>query len=63
MGPVLIEKFNCGFLSKNGGGEVQLITSFLPFYWAILSVHRFVRKLWITVPRINLDFVNVASID
>ena len=60
MWPVFIEKFNSEFLI-NDTGEVQLITSFLRFYWAILSVLGFIKKLLITALRKNLEIVNVAS--
>ena len=62
MWPVFIEKFNCEFLRNDAGGEVQLIILFLHFYWAVLGVLECVGKLKITVPRTNLDLVNVASI-
>ena len=61
MWPVFIEQFNFEFLI-NDTGEVQLITSFLHFYWAILSVLKFIRKLLITAHGTNLEIVNVASI-
>ena len=54
MWPVFIEKFN-------DTGEVQLITSFLSFYWAILSVLKIIKKLLITALGKNLEIVNVAS--
>jgi len=60
MWPVLIEQFNCRFLSNDAEGEVQLITSFLHFYWAIMGVLEFIRN---TALRTILDLVNVASID
>ena len=61
MWPVFVEQFNSEFLI-NDTGEVQLITSFLRFYWAILSILGFIRNLLITALRINLEIVNVASI-
>ena len=60
MWPVFVEKFNSEFLI-NDTGEVQLITSFLRFYWAILGVLKFIRKLLITDLITNLEIVNVAS--
>ena len=61
MWPVFVEKFNSEFLI-NDTGEVQLITSFLRFYWAILGFLKFIRKLLITALMTNLEIVNVASI-
>ena len=61
MWPVFVKQFNSEFLI-NDTGEVQLITSFLHFYWAILSVLEFIRKLLIIALRTNLEIVNVASI-
>ena len=61
MWSVFVEQFNSEFLI-NDTGEVQLITSFLRFYWAILSILGFIRKLLITALRTNLEIVNVASI-
>ena len=61
MWPVFVKQFNSEFLI-NDTREVQLITSFLHFYWAILSVLGFIRKLLITALRTNLKIVNVASI-
>jgi len=62
MWPVLVEQFNCGFLRNDAGGEVELITSFLHLFWAILGVFTFIRKLLITAFMTNLDPVNPASI-
>ena len=61
MWPVFVEQFNSEFLI-NDTGEVQLITSFLRFYWAILSVLKIIIKLLIIALRSNLEIVNVASI-
>ena len=61
MRPVFVEQFNSEFLI-NDTGEVQLIISFLRFYWAILGVLGFIRKLLITALMTNLEIVNVASI-
>ena len=61
MWPVFVKQFNSEFLI-NDTGEVQLITSFLHFYWAILSIFGFIKKLLITALRTNLEIVNVASI-
>ena len=56
MWPVFVEQFNSEFLI-NDTGEVQLITSFLRFYWAILSIIGFIKKLLITALRINLEIM------
>ena len=61
MWPVFIEKFNCELLRNDAEGEVQLITSFLRFYWAILGVLKFIKKILITALMTNLEIVNVAS--
>ena len=61
MWPVFVEQFNSKFLI-NDTGEVQLITSFLRFYWAILSILGFIKNLLITALRTNLEIVNVAGI-
>lgn len=61
MWPGFIEQFNSEFLI-NDTGVIQPITSFLHFYWVILSVLGFIEKLLITDLRMNLEIVNVASI-
>jgi hypothetical protein len=62
MWPVLVEKFNCGFLRNDAGEEVQLILYFLHFLWGVCGVLRCIRKVLIRGSRTNLDLVNVASI-
>jgi len=49
-------------MTRGGGVQVHLITSFLHFLWTNLGFFIFIRKVYISSLQTNLDLANVASI-
>ena len=62
MCPVLILKFNFGFLMNGAGAEGELSTLYIYLFWFVLDVLRCVSKLVIIAFRGMFDIVNVSSV-